>query len=432
MEIDAKLKHSLMFPGDSVKCVVSLHHPLSSPSNVPIRPYSLTSPQKGSDPKPPEPGPSPSKSPNTVSVAWVALQVYGILSVDPTKVCLPPISILDSQVHKSAGVSSYLPKIEMSKGRYIFSSPQILLFCDVSLSPGESKSIEASCTLPDNLPPSYTGSSIKYSYYVSIIALRDIKSQISSTRFQFIVLNPEAGFIRTRLEDVAIADYQPKVIEIKAPPILERERGTEGRKWNLRVNEDVSLSVKETTLRNKIESMFSKNSTVTLNIKKGNFYICKFTMGASVYKLGDLIMGHFDFSKADLICYQVIVTLQYSEEIESTYIHPNRKNVQKNFQTIETFAEITTNTHSTNFRFEIPLSTSPQIQTDLVDVQWSLGFEFITAKVINDRKGEMNIEFAPQETEKLNWCLPISVLVPFYPNEVDTQCRKPTSTLLKL
>jgi len=154
--------------------------------------------------------------------------------------------------------------LEDNKGRYIFSSPQILIACDITLNPGETKSVMCTCSLPDHLPPSFAGSAIRYSYYLTLIGQLHVKSQFTSTRFPFTVLNPEAGIIQKRLEDVTTTGYHVSVTDVEEnsfhSPLLERAKGGEGRRWNPNAGaeHDVSTPIKESTLRSTIETFFFK------------------------------------------------------------------------------------------------------------------------------------------------------------------------------
>jgi len=400
MEVEAKLKHDLLFPGDMLKCHVIIRNT------------------------------SKGETARQLSAAWIAMQIYGLLVVDPSWIILPSFNVVNTLIHKSQGVGSYLPKLEASKGRYIFSSEQILITGEITLNPGETKSVTCTCCLPDHLPPSYTGTALRYSYYVMLIGKSQIKSNLSSTRFPFTIINPEAGIIQKRLEEVSTNGYNITVSDVEAKfvsPLLERAKGGEGRRWNPNAGgvHDVSTPIKESTLRSTIETFFSKHSQIlNVNINKGAHHLCKFSMSSAVYKLGDIITGHFDFSKRVLPCYQIVVSLQYTEEIQSLVLHPHRKNMQKTVHQVDSFADATYNTLTSSFIFELPLDCHPQMTTDLVDVQWSLGFEFITARLPDDRKGELHVDYAPNDVEHFDWSLPIRVLVPFYPNEVDTRCRK--------
>jgi len=134
-------------------------------------------------------------------------------------------------------------------------------------------------------------------------------------------------------------------------------------------------------------------------------------LGGSVYELGAVLKGTFDFSSAMVACHQVSVRLETEEMIEPSLCNPMRgkKPVSK---TIAEHHQITFNALSTSFSFHIPVVAPQQMQTELVSLKWVLQFEFLTAK-----KKETNTEKKILEIEPLQWTLPIQILVPNIPPE---------------
>lgn len=59
-------------------------------------------------------------------------------------------------------------RIASSKTVPLISTPQSILFVDLKLAPGESRSYTYSFTIPRGLPPSHKGKSIKVSYHLTI------------------------------------------------------------------------------------------------------------------------------------------------------------------------------------------------------------------------------------------------------------------------
>jgi hypothetical protein len=326
--VEARLVDELLFSGDILKCLITIKNTKKN-----------------------EDGP--------LSAAWIALQVYGLLIVDPSWIILPQANNGSPQLHASQGIGSYLPKIENNKGRYIFSSPQILVACDIKLNPGEVKSFMCSCSLPEQLPPSFIGTAIRYSYYVTVMGKTDVRSPLSSTRFPFTVLNPESGITKKSLSEITLPNgiYNVTVQEVEFSSIIspncifERPKGREDRRWIELNHDDIPTPKKDGTV-SKIRRFFSEpGKTVTTNINKGVHHICKFSTATTVYKLGDTITGHFDFSKGVLPCYQIVVTLVLLEEIESSVLHPHRKNMKKNIHPVDSFYEATHNALTTYFFF---------------------------------------------------------------------------------
>ncbi|CCJ30999.1 unnamed protein product [Pneumocystis jirovecii] len=88
---------------------------------------------------------------------------------------------------------------EMKNSKYIpiLSLPPSILFIDLQLAPGESRSFGYKFTLPPQLPPTYDGKSIKISYHLSIGTQRsgnDIQQlKISKIPFQVLSRIDETG-----------------------------------------------------------------------------------------------------------------------------------------------------------------------------------------------------------------------------------------------
>jgi RAB6A-GEF complex partner protein 2 len=61
-----------------------------------------------------------------------------------------------------------MQSIARAKTVPLLSTPQSILFVDLKLAPGESKSFKYSFTLPRGLPPSHKGRAIKVNYHVAI------------------------------------------------------------------------------------------------------------------------------------------------------------------------------------------------------------------------------------------------------------------------
>lgn len=72
--------------------------------------------------------------------------------------------------------------------RDIFATSPIILFCDLTLEPGESKSFDFQDVIPASGPHSYHGRGLKYAYRV-IVASQRLNQPICSLRIPFRVLS---------------------------------------------------------------------------------------------------------------------------------------------------------------------------------------------------------------------------------------------------
>ncbi|TPX68846.1 hypothetical protein SpCBS45565_g02868 [Spizellomyces sp. 'palustris'] len=116
------------------------------------------------------------------SITWAYVQMTGHFSVDPAFIKASAFEALKSKVmYRSAAVtgggvggggtlgisstkSSPNDRSAETKNLPLYSTPPSILFTDLSLAPGESKTYKYEILLPANLPPSHRGKAIRFSY----------------------------------------------------------------------------------------------------------------------------------------------------------------------------------------------------------------------------------------------------------------------------
>jgi len=378
MEIEGRLFHSILFPGDTLKCMVVVSNPTSEPRNL----------------------------------ALLSVQVYGQSSVDPSWVKFPPYKI-NTKLIQGQGHGSFLPQLDPKTGQFIFSSPQTLIAWDLTVPPQKSRSVLFSLQLPSNLFPSFSGSIVRYSYFVTLMG------QASSNLPQYLrlplrIFNPAAGIAQCTQENVTNDGYnisfsdQQSDSPIRA--LIDNYNSDRGRMWASSDSTADIISVTEKTTKATIAQLFSSSGSKSFNITKQNLLVGKFSISSSALKIGDVMKGHFDFTNREIPCQQVFVTLQYSEKIDGGVIMPSRLPMNPQTHTVDTFTAFTQHTKHTSFIFEIPFESTPQFSTELVEIQWLLKIQFC-----------LQIQGTPSNrVDVLSWDLPIRILTPYYPEELDT------------
>ena len=87
--------------------------------------------------------------------------------------------------------------IANTKAIPLLSTPQSILFVDLQLAPGESKSYKYTFTLPRGLPPSFRGRAMKVSYHLAIgtqrAATESQKQQVRQVEVPFRVFGSVNG-----------------------------------------------------------------------------------------------------------------------------------------------------------------------------------------------------------------------------------------------
>ncbi|KAJ8973387.1 hypothetical protein NQ317_012103 [Molorchus minor] len=179
------------------------------------------------------------------------------------------------------------------------------------------------------------------------------------------------------------------------------------------LNEAVAFC-NETTEELTPTNPFLENITARRN---PNFYmitnmwgkVARFCLFKPAYKLGEDIIGTFDFTVATVNCMQVSVSLQCEEE---TTFNPNNENPkQVRIITFSKHHEVCLGYKYTQLILPIPLHVTPAFNTQLVSLKWRLHFEFVTSTHKGLAPSGMNdCDWqAPSEVpiETMVWSLPI-------------------------
>lgn len=295
-----------------------------------------------------------------------------------------------------------LPKTSLNihENSIIVTDPKIL-FCDLRLASGESRTYYYREHVPSNCPPTYRGIDIKYYYKVSIATQR-VNSRVQLLQVPIRVLPL-----------LQIEDSKSEAL----PPIRDDITNEELSPTNPFLDNDRKVV-------SKIELALENLQNITAR-RRPNFYIItnrrgkvgRFCLFKPCYKLGEDIVGTLDFTCRSVRCVQLSVTLQCEEILASnkppkspsTETHPVGKitNFTKHH-------EICVGLMQTQMILPIPLHVTPSFYTDLVDVRWRLHFQFVTtmsnelltAEEPSDEtwNGPRNLDI-----ETMVWNLPIKV-----------------------
>lgn len=192
IEVVAELSRGPVFlAGEALECVVTVTNPL----------------------------PPTATSASSEALAWASAQIHCQFHASESRVALPPPDSSQPDVQPDSQ-TVFLPH-RGERGQCILSTPPKILFCDLRLDPGESKSYSYSEVLPIEGPPSFRGQSVKYVYKLTIGCQR-VNSPITLLRVPLRVL------VLTGLQDVRFPQD-----EAVAPssPFLEEDEGGKKDSW---------------------------------------------------------------------------------------------------------------------------------------------------------------------------------------------------------
>ncbi|XP_014662258.1 PREDICTED: RAB6A-GEF complex partner protein 2-like isoform X2 [Priapulus caudatus] len=341
-------------------------------------------------------------------LAWASAQIHCQCTVSEARVRLPksPLPTQAEVVTATNGSTSFLPN-RGERGMCVFSSVPKILFCDLQLSPGESKKYIYRETLPMDAPPSYKGQAVKYSYKITIGTQR-VNSPIKLLRvpLRVLVVNGILEMKKQSEEQEPVTPSNPFLQEEEERPVLEK-----------------SMQI--------LQCATSRRGPNYYNITNARGKVCKFCLFRSSYRLGEDIVGTFDFTVATIPCVQFSVTLQSEEVVSDEYCCKAGQGCTTISYTKH--HDFCLHTNKTYMALPIPLQITPGFVTDIVALKWKLHFEFVTATQplethpIPADQSESSTWRGPidMQVETMVWDMPINI---YATNPLQASCSATAGT----
>ncbi|XDA72115.1 hypothetical protein R6Z07F_002400 [Ovis aries] len=331
IEVVAELSRGPVFlAGEALECVVTVTNPL----------------------------PPTATSASSEALAWASAQIHCQFHASESRVALPPPDSSQPEVQPESQ-TVFLPH-RGERGQCILSTPPKILFCDLRLDPGESKSYSYSEVLPVEGPPSFRGQSVKYVYKLTIGCQR-VNSPITLLRVPLRVL------VLTGLQDVRFPQD-----EAVAPssPFLEEDEGGKKDSWLTELAGE------------RLMAATSCRSLHLYNISDGRGKVGTFGIFKSVYRLGEDVVGTLNLGEGTVACLQFSVSLQTEERVQPEYQRRRGAGGAPSVSHIThaRHQESCLHTTRTSFSLPIPLSSTPGFCTAIVSLKWRLHFEFVTSR----------------------------------------------------
>ncbi|XP_063977588.1 RAB6A-GEF complex partner protein 2 [Diachasmimorpha longicaudata] len=374
IEIVAKLtKGSIYFSGEVIECYVTFTNPLN-PNH-----------QK-----------SQSHSDVFEGLAWASAQVHCQCSINAKAVLTDKINFTNRLGAINAD-TTFAPG-QQDNGHAVVNTKPKILFCDLRLSPGESKTYIYRETIPSEAPPSYKGHAVKYSYKITVGTQR-VTSPIKLLRIPFRVLS------LSELPEVAICndsvDLSPN------NPFME----TQERETPL----DIALQT--------LQNLTARRSPNFYNITNGRGRVVRFCLFKNSYKLGEDIVGTFDFSNATVSCAQLSVSLQSEEHVAEDY---KRGKTTPTLVNYNKHHEVCLGLKYSQLVLPIPFHVTPDFTTDFVMLKWRLHFEFVTTLKLLETPQENITHWqgpASLDVETMIWDLPLHIYPSIAPVNSNQQIK---------
>ncbi|KAJ4356102.1 Golgi membrane exchange factor (Ric1p-Rgp1p) subunit [Didymosphaeria variabile] len=323
--------------------------------------------------------------------------------------------------------------IANSKTVPLITTPQSILFVDLQLAPGESRSYTYSFTLPRGLPPTHKGRSMKVVYHLTIGTQRPGSArdqQVKHVEIPFRVF----GSVNSRGEILGHDLMSPYIIlrdQARTCAVNpDSTSSSPSKKPSTRTNQDTAnftefldyvdnlldrprqnssmglLSPTETipgrssslldephTMKESIDLVILRsNLTGTTNQSANRFEIARsgrrvavIMLARPAYRLGETVSAVIDFTNADIPCYSLHVSLETSEKVDpaialrsNASIHRVTRKVHASFSENALFAQ------RLSFSPTIPPSATPDFITSGVSLEWKIRVEFITPRLLHE------------------------------------------------
>ncbi len=322
-----------------------------------------------------------------------------------------------SSIKEMRGVAS-------SKSIPLLSTPQSILFVDLQLGPGESKSFEYAFWLPKGLPPSHKGKAMKIAYSLVIGTQRPGGAkgqQVKSVEIPFRVLgsvNSHGEILghdlmtpyillrdQARVQSVDKASHLHEVHQkgrATAPgatsdgflsyvdELLNRDPGGDGggllSPTAMPHSRRLSAFEEITTAREAIDLAIIRSNITSEGQQSANrFEIARNGRRVGVvmlarpsYRLGESVAMVVDFSGSDIPCYAVHAALETAEKVDSALALRSEASVHR--VTRKVFAsssEATLFARRIVFNPTIPVNATPEFVTSGISLEWKIRLEFV-------------------------------------------------------
>ncbi|OQR73442.1 retrograde Golgi transport protein RGP1-like [Tropilaelaps mercedesae] len=294
-------------------------------------------------------------------LAWASAQLHSYCSVDESKVALPGNMRCD-QLITGTKETSFVPN-QGEKGFVIYCSQPTILLCDLRLLPGDVRTFIYRERLPPALPPSYNGQMVRYNHKISIGTQK---------------MNGLNKLFKIPLKVFRIADFSYPNLGKSHYNSKQKSSGDScseaSSSGNLANNNPflcppVKPSLVQCAMEY-LEDVTAPRNPGWYNITQGSEHdVARFCLLKSNFRLGEDIVGSFDFSKATIPCVQFSVTLQ---SVERT-----RDGQHKHTVPYSKAHEVCLFLRQTHISLPIPVHVAPSFESDLIELSWRLHFEFV-------------------------------------------------------
>lgn len=309
-----------------------------------------------------------------------------------------------------------------SKSIPLLSTPQSILFVDLQLGPGESKTYEYSFRLPKGLPPTHRGRAIKITYSLVVGTQRAggaNEQQVRSVEIPFRVLGSVNSYGEILGHDllspyIILRDQAKVQVHEKKPSQSALKERTKSDTPNATMNNFLAyvdelldrprdglglLSPTATapaSRRSSVGEATTAKQAINLAVMRSNlasesgqssnrFAIARngrrvgvVMLARPAYRLGETVNMAIDFSDAEIPCYAVHAALETSEHVDPSLALRSEASVHRVTRKVyASSSEATLFSRRVVFSPTIPITATPEFVTSGLSLEWKIRVEFV-------------------------------------------------------
>lgn len=322
--------------------------------------------------------------------------------------------------------------IASSKSIPLLSTPQSILFVDLRLAPGESKSFRYISKLPRGLPPSHRGKAIKILYNLVIGTQRPggaKEQQVKSVEVPFrilgsvnshgellghdlmspyIVLRDQARVdavegrsvtmanshhskatksaepVESTLEDflayvddLLVRPRQSSSLGLLSPTDATRSHRASSIEEPSSAKEAIDMAILRSNLATDLQQSANR-----FDISRNGQRVAVVMLARPAYRLGETITAAIEFTDADIPCYALHASLESSEKVDPAIALRSDASIHRVTRKIHSsHSESTLFARRVVFSPTIPATATPSFITSGVSLEWKILIEFVTPRV---------------------------------------------------
>ena len=334
--------------------------------------------------------------------------------------------------------------IASSRSIPLLSTPQSILFVDLRLAPGESKSFKYSFKLPRGLPPSHRGKAIKITYKLIIGTQRPggaKEQQVRSVEVPFrvlgsvndhgellghdlmspyIILRDQAKVtvVENNLDqtlepfknlkiitgpkpnDPNLSDFLAYVDELINRPrrnsrfgLLSPTEAPSSRRGSSMPEPSSAKEAIDMAILRSNTATESQQSANRFEIARSGQRVAVVMLARPAYRLGETVTVAIDFTDAEIPCYAIHASLESSEKIEhSISLRSEASILRVTRKVYASHSESTLFARRVVFSPTIPITATPEFITSGVSLEWRIRIEFVTPQLVNTEENGLYTE----------------------------------------